>query len=315
MIDIINHTTNVNEVLWYMDSVQKHDDGMLTFTGWIAHNSEEVVGMTIGEQLVPSIRIVPRPDVSQAYSHLNTTNLGVEVRIHSSHLRSEVSLILKNGNKIHNIGTFEKWAAYYSGFANTVRKGTIVVDNFYQDPDFVRNFAMHGLTFKNSDYHRGRRSEERFILDGTKEKLESIIGKPIINWNDPSYANGKFQYCTSTDPIVYHVDSQTYAAMVYLTPNAPLNTGTATYKSKITGATRFDSYEGNEDVYTRTFKGVSNQMNFYDNTTYELVDSVANVYNRLVLFDAKTIHAATGYFGDAIENARFFQLFFFDVAW
>jgi len=56
-------------------------------------------------------------------------------------------------------------------------------------------------------------------------------------------------------------------------------------------------------------------MNFYDNTTYELVDSMANVYNRLVMFDAKAIHAATGYFGDAINNARFFQLFFFDVAW
>ena len=56
-------------------------------------------------------------------------------------------------------------------------------------------------------------------------------------------------------------------------------------------------------------------MNFYDSTTYEVVDTVANVYNRLVMFDSKTIHAATGYFGDAIENARFFHLFFFDVEW
>ena len=54
-------------------------------------------------------------------------------------------------------------------------------------------------------------------------------------------------------------------------------------------------------------------MNFYDSTSYEVVDKVANVYNRLVLWDAKAIHAATNYFGDSIENARFFQLFFFDV--
>ena len=50
-------------------------------------------------------------------------------------------------------------------------------------------------------------------------------------------------------------------------------------------------------------------------STYEVVDTVANVYNRLVMFDSKSIHAATGYFGDAIENARFFHLFFFDVEW
>jgi hypothetical protein len=31
------------------------------------------------------------------------------------------------------------------------------------------------------------------------------------------------------------------------------------------------------------------------------------------MWDAKTIHAASNYFGDAINNARFFQLFFFDV--
>lgn len=314
MQDFINHATNLDNVLWYMDSMEVHNDDTYTFTGWIAHSREEVVGLTIGGQLLPAMGINARPDVRQVYPHLQSDNLGVTVRLHKTHLQSQIGLILKNGEMVPNIGTFERWAAFYSGFRGE-KKGIVIVDNFYADPDFVRNFAMKNLTFSGSDYHRGKRSEERFILNGTKEKLESILGRQIINWNDPSYANGKFQYCTAMDPIVYHVDTQTYAAMVYLTPDAPLNTGTATYRSKITGATRFDSYEGNEEIYAKTFKGVSNQMNFYDNTTYELVDSMANVYNRLVMFDAKAIHAATGYFGDAIDNARFFQLFFFDVAW
>lgn len=314
MKDFINHGTNIENILWYMDSMETHDDGTYTFTGWIAHPTEEVVGLTIGGQLLPSMGINPRPDVQQVYPHLQSDNLGVTVRLHNTHLKSQIGLILKNGEMVNNVGTFERWAVFYSGFRSE-KKGVIVVDNFYADPDFVRTFAMNNLTFNGSDYHRGKRSEERFILNGTREKLEAILGREIINWNDPSYANGKFQYCTSTDPIVYHVDTQTYAAMVYLTPDAPLNTGTATYRSKITGATRFDSYDGNEETYTKTFKGISSKMNFYDNTTYELVDSMANVYNRLVMFDAKAIHAASGYFGDAIDNARFFQLFFFDVAW
>ncbi len=38
--------------------------------------------------------------------------------------------------------------------------------------------------------------------------------------------------------------------MVYLTPDAPLNSGTATYRSKITGATRFDNYDDKEETIT-----------------------------------------------------------------
>ena len=92
----------------------------------------------------------------------------------------------------------------------------------------------------------------------------------------------------------------------------PCWTGTAFYKSKFTGATTFDGTHDPEE-FQKTFKGVSKNVNFYDSTQYELMDEVANVYNRLVLFNAKRIHAATKYFGDEIENARFFQLFFFDV--
>jgi hypothetical protein len=315
MKDFIQHATNVQNVLWYMDSMETLSDGTIIFSGWIAHPTQPVVSLVIGNQPLMSMGIFDRPDVKQVYPNLPTAQVGVKVRLHKDHLTLPVSLILQNGETVYSIGTFQRWAAFYSGFKPVQKKGIVIVDDFYADPDFVREFAMKNLTFAGSDYHRGKRSEERFILNGTKETFEEILGKKIINWNHPSYANGKFQYCTSTDPIVYHVDTQTYAAMVYLTPDAPLNTGTATYRSKITGATRFDSYEGNEELYIKTFKGRSNDMNFYDNTTYELVDSMANVYNRLVLFDSKTIHAATGYFGDAIENARFFHLFFFDVEW
>ena len=75
----------------------------------------------------------------------------------------------------------------------------------------------------------------------------------------------------------------------------------------------FTKEERNEQGYYDTFKGLSADMNFYDKTQFEKVDDVGNVYNRLVIFNSSNLHAATGYFGDAIENARFFHLFFFDV--
>ena len=65
--------------------------------------------------------------------------------------------------------------------------------------------------------------------------------------------------------------------------------------------------------YYKTFKGLSNDMNFYDGTQFEKIDDIGNVYNRLVIFNSSQLHAATEYFGDAINNARFFHMFFFDV--
>ena len=54
------------------------------------------------------------------------------------------------------------------------------------------------------------------------------------------------------------------------------------------------------------------QNGFLDSTQFEVVDVVGNVYNRLVLFDAQFIHAASCYFGHTSSNGRLFQLFFFD---
>jgi hypothetical protein len=51
---------------------------------------------------------------------------------------------------------------------------------------------------------------------------------------------------------------------------------------------------------------------FYHHIIDELVGTTGNVFNRLVLFDAKCIHSANEYFGTTKENSRLFHLFFFD---
>lgn len=46
--------------------------------------------------------------------------------------------------------------------------------------------------------------------------------------------------------------------------------------------------------------------------SWDLVDYVENVYNRCVIFNAKRFHSATSYFGTTPENSRLFQVFFFN---
>ncbi len=300
----MNHNSINENILWHVDIIEPID-GLFKIVGWMFHRNHQIESISVGKK---EVRFHPRTDVQETYpENIFTQNTGFKIHISEKDIDKPVIVKLGDGFEI-TIESLRKFFVFYSGFqANN--KNLIVVDNFYYEPDMIRDYAINNLKFSESDYHKGRRSE-RFILNGTKERLEAILGRNILNWFSPSYANGVFQYCTSYDPIVYHVDTQQFAGVVFLTPNAPLDSGTATYRSKITGQTRFDEFN---DLYNPTFKGVSNELNFYDSTSYEVVDKVANVYNRLVLWDAKAIHAATNYFGDNINNARFFQLFFFDV--
>lgn len=308
MADIVSHITQSNDIFMYVDSVEKNTKEYV-FNGWIFSNTEKITLIKIGN--LSFEKFTERKDVKEFYPNILTTKIGFKVTINNEDVFKPIHVLIDTGKEIQ-IESFAKWVAYYSGFANE-DKGIIVVDNFYNDPDFIREWAIKEIQFSPSNYHKGERATSRFSIAGMKEKLETIIGKPIYNWNYGAYANGIFQFCTADQPIVYHVDNQTYAGMVFLTPDAPPSTGTAFYRSKVTGDYKFDDVKRSTVNYVRAFQGKNTEMNFYDGTHFEKIDEVGNVYNRLVLFDAKNIHAATQYFGDNIDNARFFHMFFFDV--
>lgn len=307
MSDIIKHREVMDGVYMYIDEVS--GDDAYHFTGWLCSTKFKIEDILIEGKTISPTR-TERPDVDLIYSGKGLS--GISFSIAKEKVFNPLQIKFKDFSELYEIESLAKWVAYYSGFENE-DKGLIVVDNFYADPNFVREWATNEIKFSPSNYHKGERATERFSIFGTKEKLEQIIGKPIYNWNHDNYANGIFQFCTADQPIVYHVDNQTYAGIVFLTPDAPPSTGTAFYRSKVTGDYRFDDEKRQTISYVRAFKGKSAEMNFYDGTNFEKIDEVGNVYNRLVLFDAKNIHAATQYFGDAIDNSRFFHMFFFDV--
>jgi len=184
----------------------------------------------------------------------------------------------------------------------------LVIDNFYTNPDAVREYAM-SREYVERGYHGavGHRTLEHKHFNGVKEKFESILGKKMAKGNELGgwdyQTNGVFQHCMAEDPFVIHADDQKWAAMIYLTPDAPVECGTTLYRHK---KTKQDRVERKSDW--GIFKG-----NFYDPTPFEVVDVVGNKYNRMILFDAKHIHAASQYFGDSIENDRLFQLYFFNT--
>lgn len=189
-----------------------------------------------------------------------------------------------------------------------------VVDNFYDDPYGVREFALN-QTYFPGEGAVGARTRKQYLFNGLREKFEDIVGAKIPDHTDDGFGwhdigiNGRFQYCPAGTPSVFHCDSQKWAAVIYLTPDAPPQSGTSFFRHKETKIFH------NTQINWEAGEGqkVFNQKTFVDPTPYELVDTVGNIFNRLVVFDGGLIHSGMNYFGWDIESSRLFHIFFFNT--
>ena len=195
---------------------------------------------------------------------------------------------------------------------NKMSKRLLVVDDFYEDPLEVRHHALLQMYYDDPGY-LGMRTRKQWFFDGTKERFEEVLGKKITKWEGHEM-NGRFQSNIAGTKLVYHCDSQTYAAVIYLTPDAPFYTGTSfwavkNYDEGPLGTANSIRHNSHKDLIPNAF----NQKTFVDRSPYELVDTVGNVFNRLVIWDAGMIHSASEYCGYDIPTSRLFHIFFFDT--
>jgi hypothetical protein len=180
----------------------------------------------------------------------------------------------------------------------------IVVDNFYNNAKEVREYILK-QEFKVKGNYPGRRTRS-YASDKLKDIIQKYVepyGGKITDFpmKEDAY-NGSFQYTTSRDRSWIHVDSfNNWGGVVYLTPDAPVSSGTAFYKYKGGSMYGNASIKGDPDTYSQDF------------TKWEMVDSVGNIFNRLILFNSKRYHISMDYFGTNLENGRLFQVFFFST--
>lgn len=175
----------------------------------------------------------------------------------------------------------------------------LIIDNFYSNPDNVRNFALT-QPFDVKGNFPGSRTIS-FLTQDVKDVIQDHIlafaGK-VTDWKDSSGYTGAFQITTAQDRTWIHSDySTTWAGVCYLTPNAPHTSGTGLFRHKETG----------------NWKNITGDYEGYDYTKWDLFDIVGNRYNRLVLYRADMFHASLDYFGDSLQNGRLFQTFFFNT--
>lgn len=319
------HETLLDDIKFNLDRLEYQQDTYL-IVGWVLSQNKTIDRIRLDASDAYHCELSqfhPRNDVNQYYHLSDNALTGFKLIIHLDQPIDDFVFSIKYKDDLH----FQTFAIVENPHhtktpknklpnieINNTFPALVVVDNFYNDPDAVRDYALKQAYQDNLNDHKGSRSIEKTIFSGTKEAFEFILNKRVTNWETHIY-NGVFQYCIAEDSLVYHTDNQTYAAMIFLTPDAPVETGTSFYRSKFNKLMREPTAEDCERLNSSAEELVENMFahNYYDKTRWELLDTVGNVYNRLVIFDAKRVHSASEYFGDCKENGRLFHIFFFDT--
>ena len=193
--------------------------------------------------------------------------------------------------------------------------GLIVIDNFYNNAMETRNYVLT-QEFKVRGNYPGQRTHSfanNHLKDIIQEYIMPFGGKIMefpmpdeTNIDDNNIYNGAFQYTTSRDRSWIHVDGfNNWAGVLYMTPDAPLSSGTGFYRYK-------DGTTYETDLKIMNSKAEIDNF-CQDLTKWEQIDKVGNVFNRLILFNSKRYHMSLDYFGNSKENGRLFQVFFFST--
>ena len=175
----------------------------------------------------------------------------------------------------------------------------IIIDGVLIDPDKRRKFALD-QKFEVIGNYPGKRTKP-FATIEDKQMFESLLGKKITHW--PDKYNGSYQYTTKEMSSWIHRDLTDYSAIIYLSPNPPIDGGTLIYMHKTTEKT-LASDKNTEDIFN---------IDSYNESAWNILDKVGCLYNRMVIFNGKQSHRSDRYFGDTLENGRLFQVFFFNL--
>ena len=196
-----------------------------------------------------------------------------------------------------------------------------IIDNFYENPDAIRKFALaqrYKFRHEESDdlqyVYPGCRTKDLFELD--KVLQEKVLKKIVSVFHIPEHDYMQWAISTSFQSVseiygqgVIHTDNNTiFAGVIYLTPNAPLNSGTSIYKPNKTFTP--EKYKQASDNNDARFKTGEIVMNTSFHSMFDEVVTVNNVYNTLIIFEGDIFHAANNFFGSTLEDSRLAQVFF-----
>jgi len=195
-----------------------------------------------------------------------------------------------------------------------------VVDDFFDYPDQVRDFALR-QTYSRSEDNRwpGKRSEELSVLNPilfnfTLSKIMSLfynLQKTKIGW----VSNACFQmvdgkYDDGAEKSWVHCDDNMVTAIIYLSKSNN-KSGTTIYRPIDPLTASLCNLEHKEKSFENPdFVPAVKDFKLENNKQFRPTVTVEEEYNRLILFDGHLYHSANNFYGSKDEDTRLTLIFF-----
>lgn len=186
----------------------------------------------------------------------------------------------------------------------------MVIDDFFPDPDVVRNAALKIEYPEPLDgaYHPGRNSKLPLSIPGLDDQIGFILGTRLIGVEGTSHAKCRIALEGAQGTSTVHIDPAHWSGVICLSRDEHCKGGTEFFSHIRTGMDRAPVYEGDTDVYGYQDPDevwtdiVQPETNDLSKWKREFV--VPLRYNRLILFRSYLWHTAGPGFGSNMEDGR-----------
>ena len=199
-----------------------------------------------------------------------------------------------------------------------------IFDNFYENPDLVRQFAL-SLEFTKAKDGRWPGSRTDLLSIESPNFFDTFCNKLFnifydleivdIGWKVETYFQKIDSYSDNENDIknqgwIHSDNSCIFSGVVYLNPYPKPNWGTSVYKLKsgeiddCKQETKFlhysESKDFDEDAFIKEKK--------YNNDKFIETVRIENQFNRMILFEGGVYHGVPSYYSD--DEFRLTQVFF-----
>jgi len=197
----------------------------------------------------------------------------------------------------------------------------ICIDNFYSDPDGIRNWAL-SLDYKPAPEGQwpGLRSSPLHLVD--PKFFQDFCHKIFSLYFDTENTDIKWVVHTQfqliepydADPKskkntgwIHYDDDTIFGGLIYLNPEIDVDCGTSVFRQDKESISSADFKQAKQTFYrSKRFLNYDNILSEHNSNFTETI-VYKNLYNRFISFDGETAHKANSFF---TEIPRLTQVFF-----
>lgn len=196
-----------------------------------------------------------------------------------------------------------------------MKPSVFVFDDFYLDPDEVREIALNEFEWEKED-NSGPYPGLNSINPYYEEFHENFLGGCTSSWPNNYDSFGHFRISRINSEFTQYIHcnpGKSWIGLIYLSKDRDDIPGTIFWRHNRTGLTsapldryQYKKYGFNTHILAHEW---FNNIDGLNKSLWTETDNIKFRYNRLVLFRADIFHSHGDLFGTTNENSRLLQIF------